>query len=190
MSPRSKVIHHRLLSFLAALFLTLTLVTRADDAVAPAPATAPSPATTATPPPGAILPAVEPKAPVSKDVQSATTTTNSDTKPDASADEPLPPVKPVVVHADRDGEIEHLVGVLMEENHYLQTPISQEMSQRWLKNYFQALDPTHLFFLQTDVDEFTNKYANTMGDLIHGNNEEAAVAPAFEIFNRYMQRLD
>ena len=64
------------------------------------------------------------------------------------------------------------------------------MSQRWLKRYFETLDPTHLFFLQTDIDEFTTKYGNTLGDLLlHGDSDQAAVAPAFEIFNRYIQRV-
>ena len=103
----------------------------------------------------------------------------------------LPPIKPITVHADRDAEIGHVVGELLEQSHYLQKPITPDMSQRWLKNYFLALDPTHLFFLQGDIDEFTNKYGNSLGDLmLRGDSDEAAVAPAFEIFNRYLQRVD
>lgn len=99
-------------------------------------------------------------------------------------------IKPIVVHADRDAEIGHIVGQLLEDNHYLQRPIDREMSQRWLKNYFIALDPTHLFLLQGDIDEFTTKYGNNLGDrLLHSESEETAIAPAFEIFNRYMQRV-
>ena len=64
------------------------------------------------------------------------------------------------------------------------------MSQRWLRNYFIALDPTHLFFLQSDVDEFTAKYGNTLGNLLlHSDNDQTAIAPAFEIFRRYLTRV-
>ena len=100
------------------------------------------------------------------------------------------PIKPMVVHSDRDADIARTVGRLVEEDHYLQKPISAEMSQRWLKNYFLALDYNHLFFLQSDIDEFTTKYGNTLGELLmHGDSEEGAVAPAFEIFQRYLQRV-
>ena len=63
------------------------------------------------------------------------------------------------------------------------------MSQRWLGNYLLALDDNHLFFLQSDIDEFTAKYGNSLGDLLHGDDESAAVEPAFEIFQRFLQRV-
>jgi carboxyl-terminal processing protease len=103
---------------------------------------------------------------------------------------PLPPLPPLIVHSERDTEIGRMVGRLIEDNHYLQTPITPDMSQRWLKNYFLALDYNHLFFLQSDIDEFTSKYGNGLGDLLmHNENEETAVAPAFEIFKRYLERV-
>ena len=92
----------------------------------------------------------------------------------------LPPFKPIAIHAERDFEIGHMVGELLEQNHYLQTPVTAEMSQRWLKNYLLALDPTHLFFLQSDVDEFTTKYGNILGDLLlHGDSERCGRGPGF-----------
>jgi len=103
----------------------------------------------------------------------------------------LPELKPIDVHYERDAAIGHIVGELLENNHYLQTPITPEMSQRWLKNYFLALDPTHLFFLQGDIDEFTAKYGNTLGQtVIHDEDDKEVMAPAFEIFNRYLQRVN
>jgi carboxyl-terminal processing protease len=102
----------------------------------------------------------------------------------------LPVFKPISIHAERDADIGREVGELIEQNHYLQKPISPEISQRWLSNYFLALDPTHLFFLQSDIDEFTAKYGNNLGDLLlHGDSDDDALDPAFEIFNRYMQRV-
>jgi carboxyl-terminal processing protease len=103
----------------------------------------------------------------------------------------LPPVKPLDIHVDRDFDIAHIVGEFLEQSHYLQKPITPEMSQRWLTNYLDALDVDHLFFLQSDVDEFTAKYGNNLGNLLlHGDGGETAVTPAFEIFSRYMQRVD
>jgi carboxyl-terminal processing protease len=189
MTSRSKFLHLRHAFLLAALFLTLTLAGWSDSA-APAVAPANAPDSAQVTPPGKILPAtggdLEPADSPNKDK----TPPASDRKPDDAPVE-LPAVKPITIHAERDAEIGHMVGELLEQNHYLQKPISPEMSQRWLKNYFLALDPTHLFFLQGDIDEFTAKYGNNLGNLLlHGDNDEAAVAPAFEIFNRYMQRVD
>jgi carboxyl-terminal processing protease len=107
----------------------------------------------------------------------------------ASTDDNAPKGKEIVVRADRDYEIERTVGRLLEEHHYLQHPIDATMSQRWLSNYLIALDGNHLFFLQSDIDEFTQKYGNTLGDLLHGDDEQAAIEPAFKIFERFLQRV-
>jgi carboxyl-terminal processing protease len=95
----------------------------------------------------------------------------------------------MTVRTDRDFEIERTVGRLLEEHHYLQRPIDAEMSQRWLNNYLLALDGNHLFFLQSDIDEFTQKYGATLGDVLHGDDEQAAIDPAFKIFSRFLQRV-
>ena len=171
MTSRSKFLHLRHAFLLAALLLTLTFTGWALDSAPPA-------VTPATPP------AVDAKQPPAIDVQGAKNQSD-----DAAV--VLPPVKPIAIQTDRDFQIGHEVGGLLEDDHYLQKPITPEMSQRWLKNYFLALDPTHLFFLQGDIDEFTAKYGNSLGDLLlHGDSDEHAVAPAFEIFNRYMLRVD
>jgi carboxyl-terminal processing protease len=169
----SKYIHIRHVLFLAVSFLALTLTSWSQTA-APSSVTAPN-----TP-----LPAAGANQEPGDDKTKGTTPPVSDDSP------AMPAIKPLVIHADRDADIGRTVGRLVEENHYLQTPITPEMSQRWLKNYFLALDYNHLFFLQSDIDEFTAKYGNNLGELLmHSDSEDAAVAPAFEIFQRYLQRV-
>jgi len=184
MISRLKSIPGRYALILTTLFLTFTLAGWALDSGGPVimPPPTSSPTTKISQPPAGDL-LVPGK---TKNAGKSDTAAQPETK----ANLPLPPIKPIVVHADRDAEIGHLIGQLLEEDHYLQKPIDREMSQRWLKNYFQALDPTHLFLLQGDVDEFTVKYGNILGDLLlHGASEEKAVAPAFEIFDRYRERV-
>jgi carboxyl-terminal processing protease len=184
MTSRPKFLHLRHAFLLAALFLTLPFLGWAQDSAKSSPDPTPGAGPGQTP--GIDLPGVPPKPVVTPDTVAKTPASPPDDAPVV-----LSAVKPITVHGERDAEIGHIVGELLEQNHYLQKPISAEMSQRWLKNYFLALDPTHLFFLQGDIDEFTAKYGNSLGDLLlHGDNEEAATAPAFEIFNRYMQRVD
>jgi carboxyl-terminal processing protease len=183
---------------LGALFLTFSLGAWAQSSADSAPPATPGAGPGQTPgvdlpdkkTPDVSLPGTD-KTPTAPDlIKGGTPGSTPDKTPDDSAVD-LPPIKPLSVHADRDADIGHVVGELLEQNHYLQKPITPEMSQRWLKNYFLALDPTHLFFLQGDIDEFTAKYGNSLGDLmLHGDNDDAAVAPAFEIFDRYLERVD
>jgi carboxyl-terminal processing protease len=211
MASQSKFLHLRHAFLLAALFATLTLSVWSDTTppvpagpVVMPPSTPDSANSAPAPTPGAG-PGQTPGIDLPDKSQAPALPSGTEVKPTPGVDVPtppstssasddapvtLPPVKPITVHADRDYEIGHMVGELLEQNHYIQKSISPEYSQRWLKNYFLALDPTHLFFLQSDVDEFTNKYGNTLGDvLLHGDSDEAAIAPAFEIFERYMQRV-
>jgi carboxyl-terminal processing protease len=181
MSSQSKYARLRHLLLLAVLCLAFTLIGQADNA----PSQPASDGNTAPPAPAAS------SAPATSSAPASTTTQGTAKSDSSSASEnvALPPVKPIVVHADRDYDISRMVARLIEENHYLQTPITPEISQRWLENYMKTLDPTHLFFLQSDVDEFTAKYGNNLGNLVHGDDAEASVSPAFDIFNRYMERL-
>jgi len=173
MSPRSKNIHGLHAILVAIFFLSLAFCGWAVETNQVSPATNTNQA-----------PKVD--MPDSGAVKAPGGTTETENQPDAKSE----PIKPMIVHADRDAEIGRSVGTVLEHGHYLQKPIDAEMSQRWLKNYLLALDPNHLFFLQSDIDEFTTKYGNILGDLLHGDNEEAMVTPAFEIFKRYMQRVN
>jgi carboxyl-terminal processing protease len=201
MSSKLKFLHLRHVPLAAGLLLALPCLVRSDNAPVPtmaAPTTntiSPAPEAAPAPTPGAPLPATGGPAESDPTTPKAVApAANASAKPETKASGlpvQLPEIKPINAKYDRDAEIGHIVGELLEQNHYLQTPITPEMSQRWLKNYFLALDPTHLFFLQGDVDEFTTKYGNVLGQLlIHGDNDQAVMAPAFEIFSRYLQRVD
>jgi len=93
---------------------------------------------------------------------------------------------PIVQHPERTGKIYQLVGRILENAHYLQHPYDKEISQRQLKNYLEALDYNHLIFLQTDADEFIAKYGNELDQAAMRRDNN----PAFEIFNRFIQRLE
>lgn len=99
------------------------------------------------------------------------------------------------VDFERDASIARLVADLLQHEHYLHLPMDLEISKRWLKNYVQSLDSLHFFFLQSDIDEFQAKYAspgdgnNLCGLLIQGDDDSAAVSPAFDIRKRFLDRL-
>ena len=83
------------------------------------------------------------------------------------------------------GAIAKKVGEILEFHHYRQAKLDDTVSQMFLTNYLEALDYNHLFFLQADADEFASRYGKALDDL----TLKADTGPAFEIFNRYRERL-
>jgi carboxyl-terminal processing protease len=78
------------------------------------------------------------------------------------------------------------VGRLLEEGHYTHQQLNAEMSQKFLRNYLELLDFSHLFFTQKDVDALTAKYGTALADdVLLGN-----LRPAYEIYDLYQKRVD
>src|SRR5882724_11714006 len=78
------------------------------------------------------------------------------------------------------------VGRLLEEGHYTHQQLNAEMSQKFLRNYLELLDFSHLFFTQKDVDALTSKYGTALADdVLLGN-----LKPAYEIYDLYQKRVD
>src|SRR5437667_3330290 len=78
------------------------------------------------------------------------------------------------------------VGRLLEEGHYTHQQLNAEMSQKFLRNYLELLDFSHLFFTQKDVDALTAKYGTALADdVLLGNHK-----PAYEIYDLYQKRVD
>src|SRR5215469_6864508 len=96
-------------------------------------------------------------------------------------------ITPVTVSAKSDSEqICVSVGRLLEEGHYTHQQLSADVSQKFLRNYLELLDFSHLFFTQKDVDALTAKYGTALGDdVLLGN-----LKPAYEIYDLYQKRVD
>jgi carboxyl-terminal processing protease len=86
---------------------------------------------------------------------------------------------------EQSGRVARVVGQMLERLHYRHAPFDDEMSGRFLKNYFDTLDYTHMIFIQTDLEEFQQRYADRLDDLTLRSD----VSPAFEIFARFLERL-
>ncbi len=96
-------------------------------------------------------------------------------------------ITPRTVEAKSDAEqICVSVGRLLEEGHYTHQQLSADVSQKFLRNYLELLDFSHLFFTQKDVDSLTTKYGTALGDdVLLGN-----LKPAYEIYDLYQKRVD
>lgn len=73
----------------------------------------------------------------------------------------------------------------LEERHYRNMRVDDEVSGRFLDNYLQLLDPAKTFFFQSDIDEF-NKYRDRFDEDLKAGN----LSKGFEIFNRYRDRVE
>jgi carboxyl-terminal processing protease len=79
-----------------------------------------------------------------------------------------------------DNIVDHL-----KNRHYLKVRLDDQMSSKILKRFLDQLDPSHSYFYDNDIKEFEVKYRFTLDDALKKGNLE----PAFEIFNRYQQRI-
>lgn len=87
-----------------------------------------------------------------------------------------------------DGNIAYITARLLEEFHYSRLPFDEDISKKLYDGYLDYYDPQHVYFLQSDIDEFS-RYRTNLATLTLGSHGQADVIPAFRIFNRYMERL-
>jgi carboxyl-terminal processing protease len=72
----------------------------------------------------------------------------------------------------------------LEDRHYRDMALDDEVSGRFLDHYLDMLDPAKTFFYQSDIDEF-NKHRSRFDDDLKAGKLDMG----FEIFNRYRERM-
>ena len=95
--------------------------------------------------------------------------------------------KPLLASADpTDSNIAQIEAEVLQTWQYSQHPFDQEISSRFLDRYLETLDYSHIYFLQSDINEFeayrTNLHVLTLQD--HD------MTPCWVIFSRFMQRVN
>jgi len=85
-----------------------------------------------------------------------------------------------------EGKIASFTARILQQNHYLQQPFDKGVSSKFLDTYLNALDPQHIYFLQSDLREF-EKYRDSLDDL---TIRKADVSPANIIFLRFFERFE
>lgn len=73
----------------------------------------------------------------------------------------------------------------LQDRHYRNMPLNDEVSGEFLDNYLETLDPAKTFFFQSDIDEF-NKHRSRFDDDLKSGNLEMG----FTIFNRFRDRME
>lgn len=78
-----------------------------------------------------------------------------------------------------------LTARMLERAHYSQMAFNDEVSSKFLDHYIDRLDPQHIFFYQTDVEEF-DKWRTKLDEMTVNSGD---TSPAYTIFNRFIERL-
>ncbi|KAB2675413.1 MAG: hypothetical protein DVB31_00465 [Verrucomicrobia bacterium] len=88
---------------------------------------------------------------------------------------------------DGAGTIAQIAARSLERYHFSKMKFRDEISARLFDRYIEALDPQKMYFFQSDYDEFSAKYRTHLDEL---TMNEKDVQPAYDIFNRFLQRFD
>jgi carboxyl-terminal processing protease len=98
------------------------------------------------------------------------------------------PVSSGLSPGPNDGRIAFWTARLMEHYHYLQEPLNTDLSGKFFDGYLETLDPRRENFLQSDIDEFAHWRTN-LDTLTIGRQDTSDLTPAFQIFRRFLERL-
>jgi carboxyl-terminal processing protease len=108
------------------------------------------------------------------------------------ADEPPRPAgtdAPVAAGAPQPGANDRHIAVAvrrhLEREHFLRRPIDDGIAKLWFDAFIEALDPMKVYFLQSDIDQFTAK-RDTLDDGV----KRGDVNFAYEVLARFLQRVD
>ena len=84
------------------------------------------------------------------------------------------------------GTVAQVAARALERAHFSRMRFRDELSSRLFERYLESLDPQRVYFLQSDYEQFA-KYKTRLDDL---TMIEKDVQPAYEIFNRFLERFD
>ena len=112
-----------------------------------------------------------------------------------AAPKAVPPPPPTATPASlplrpgpNDPRIAYVTARLLEEFHYSQQLLDPDMSRKFFDGYLESLDQRHEHFLQSDLAGFA-RYRTNLDTLTIGTNGTASLAPAYDIYRRYLERV-
>lgn len=94
------------------------------------------------------------------------------------------PADELIKPSDEHRRASLLIGEQLRYRHYLNKPLNDEASSKVFEKYFSVLDNAKYYLLKSDVKAF-EKYRYVLDDALRRGD----LWPAFDIFNRYHQRL-
>lgn len=86
----------------------------------------------------------------------------------------------------RDRYISRIVVDAMRKQHLAHHPPDDQTSQRAFKLFIESLDPRKVYFYQADIDEFRQKYATKLDDMVSKGDTGFSQI----VFERFLQRVN
>ncbi|HNQ87751.1 MAG TPA: carboxy terminal-processing peptidase [Verrucomicrobiota bacterium] len=85
-----------------------------------------------------------------------------------------------------DGKIAVSTAYMLKRFHYYRRPLDAELVDRFLDRYLSMLDPMHIHFFKSDIEEF-RRLRGRLADLTATRGD---TTPAATLFARFLQRVD
>ena len=82
-------------------------------------------------------------------------------------------------------KITKIVTETISRHNFKQTPLDDELSRSIFKTYLNDLDPNRSYFLEADIERFSESE-----DYLDNALEKNDLNPAFDIFNRYREQVN
>ncbi len=106
-------------------------------------------------------------------------------RPVVAVDRDNPLVEEMTRTRPMDRTIIKTVARIMDRQHFSKHPLDDEISERAFKQFLRALDPLKLYFLQSDIDEFSRS-KQQLDDFAKAGDMDFAR----RVFLRFLQRVD
>lgn len=81
-------------------------------------------------------------------------------------------------------QVTRQISALLDRSHYLDKKMDKVTGKQILSAYFDLLDSNHSLFLQSDIDEFEQKYGDNFADYL----KRGDLSAGFAIYQRFQQR--
>ncbi|MCK5802033.1 MAG: hypothetical protein KAI66_04335, partial [Lentisphaeria bacterium] len=98
-------------------------------------------------------------------------------------------VAAIDITVPRSGEAEKIIARyvlgLISANHYSHRRVDAKLSEEWYDNCFEQLDPSRVFFLQRDLDEFKT-YRSVLTSRVRRKGD---LTFGFDLYQRYLERV-
>ena len=74
------------------------------------------------------------------------------------------------------------MGRILQNGHYSRPAFDAELSEKFFDEYLETLDPSHVYFLQSDIKKFRKQYGRHLHDLLMTSDALSAGVEIFEVY--------
>jgi carboxyl-terminal processing protease len=84
-------------------------------------------------------------------------------------------------------EVGRNMAIMLQNSHFARLPFNEALSQRFLADYLDDLDPARMYFTQEDVDRFRRQYGTRLHTMLLQGD---CMRPATDIYKVFRERVE